>query len=529
MISGNSFQGFRRPSLQGPDTSGGGTGGGGTAPPAPSDVTTAVPASTWIAWGAAGHRYISAGPYAAWLANLGFAGFAGNMGEGGLKTTGSSNTQLSSATTAAALGTAYNQQKCYEGLAQPTDPMTNGGSPGGMFKYKHDSAPSMKCYLKIGVPTSSTLGSFSNSSFRAEVATLTGQMAAECLFLNGNGIAFDHESGAWQEAGISTAQNRINLEQYGYQVGVALWTAFPAADLLLYYWIAEGSWHALGSYQGSPGTPPYAPVPIELELCRTFFYYGLMRGHMDANATGKMRFFDHWFYRGVQFSGATIQTALKWNTQGRLAVVSRGVSAATWSHIAPYLFISPFSWAGTDAGTYYPTNQEPQPTYTDNLEQYRQWGMGGYRAEFNLGGDGTPGIAGSSFGGEGLWAGHDNYSFPSGRAAGMLSSVSTNASYSTTAPTLSASASGAGSTRTLSGTAAHAYGIHYVEAYLYPSGTRVNAQMTFNLGGGTPTTGIANCFMDWTLSLTGVATGNYAIVTAHSTLGQQHSTVVGPF
>jgi hypothetical protein len=50
--------------------------------------------------------------------------------------------------------------------------------------------------------------------------------------------------------------------------------------------------------------------------------------------------------------------------------------------------------------------------------------------------------------------------------------------------------------------------------------------MTFNLGGGTATTNINNSYMDYTLTLPGVVAGNYAIVTAYSTLGQEHSTVI---
>jgi hypothetical protein len=68
-----------------------------------------------------------------------------------------------------------------------------------------------------------------------------------------------------------------------------------------------------------------------------------------------------------------------------------------------------------------------------------------------------------------------------------------------------------------------------VKAYLYPSGTPVYAQMTFNLAGGTPTTNINNAYQDYTLTLTGVASGNYAIVTGYSIQNQEKSTVVGPF
>jgi hypothetical protein len=53
--------------------------------------------------------------------------------------------------------------------------------------------------------------------------------------------------------------------------------------------------------------------------------------------------------------------------------------------------------------------------------------------------------------------------------------------------------------------------------------------MTFNLAGGTPTTNINNAYQDYTLTLTGVASGNYAIVTGYSIQNQEKSTVVGPF
>jgi hypothetical protein len=222
----------------------------------------------------------------------------------------------------------------------------------------------------------------------------------------------------------------------------------------------------------------------------------------------------------------TAATALKWNTQGTLAGLSRDLPAATWNQAAPYFEISCFTWAGTDGLTaqgnsFYDSLQPAGTTFADWTEVYRQASMGGFRANYQF--NGLPNSAST----KGFNVPNPDEYTPAGRPAGMLSVASnTSTSYSAVAPTLSATKSGSGSTRSLSGTASHPLGIARIKAYIYPSGTPVHAQMTWNLGGGSMTTGIANSYMDWTTTLTGVGSNQYAIVTAYSVQNQQKSVVV---
>jgi hypothetical protein len=108
-----------------------------------------------------------------------------------------------------------------------------------------------------------------------------------------------------------------------------------------------------------------------------------------------------------------------------------------------------------------------------------------------------------------------------------LQAAASTTSHDSTAVSLSASKSGTGSTRTIVGTASHPYGIHYVEAYIAPAGSPVVATMTWNKAGATTlSANLDATTMSYTLTLTGVSSGQSAVVTAHSTIGQEHSTVV---
>jgi hypothetical protein len=352
-----------------------------------------------------------------------------------------------------------------------------------------------------------------------------GNVAAFVNFIGGDGVAFDLETGTWDNpTGTTQAQNLINLEQLGYECGVAIWTGRPALELVVYNLQPNNSWHEVVT-SGLVGGVVNNSGRANSALSRVQFMFGIFRGYTAAGGTGHIRWIDHFWYRGLSnVSGVSLLTALKWNTQGSLAGLSRDLPAASWNAIATKFDISPFSWAGTDNGAFYNSTQEGQPTWTNNQETYRQWGMGGWRCEYTQD-QGFPG-GNAQYG---LYAGQNNYSFPTGRLAAFTSvSNTTSTSFSATAPVVSGNSSGSGSTRTISGTASHAFGIRCVKAYIYPSGTPVYAQMTFNLGGGSATSGITNSYMDWTVPVTGVATGDYVIVTAYSTLDQQKSTVVGP-
>lgn len=507
----------------------------GNAPSAPADVTTATPAPNVFGWGS-NHQFFPVSFYPPWNTDLGFKGHRANIGY--LYTYGGSSLFKGSTAAADSPSGVYSQQRSYEGLPSSG----NGSATGlGLGKARQSGAISkayLGCYMRHSAsPATGLFGDMGDPVLRADVASKIGDLTAFINFVGMDGIAFDLEVGRWDNpTGTTQAQNLINLEQLGYEVGVEICTAMPAAEMIIYNLQFNNSWHEIVN-TGLTGGVVTSSGRANSALSRAQFVFGLLRGHTAAGGTGRIRWVDHFWYRGTsQVSGVSLVTALKWNTQGTLAGLSRDLPAATWNHIAPLFDIVPFSWAGTDApthaqwvaagspaspqpDTFYTNSQEPQPTWTNNLEIYRQWGMGGWRCEYTQDGGAPNGTAQW-----GLWQGQNNYTFPSGRPAGMLAATSTSGSYSTTAPALTAAASGSGATRTIAGVASADRGIRRVKAYTYPGGVPVAAQMTFNPN-NPPTAGIAGSTMDYTLTLTkGAAT--HAIVTAYSTQDQEHSTVV---
>lgn len=489
----------------------------GGAPAAPASVTTAVPGSTLITFGGTGASYLDIPNFTAGKTSFGFNGHAPYINY--LDGYGNSNRFKGSTASGDAVGGVYDLQRAFEGLTATA----NGNVTGrGLFEAQQAGAIS-KTYLTVYMtqnthPTAGLFGDISLSATRADVATKVGNIASFLSFVGGTGISMDLETGQWSPpAGVSLATYNALLEQLGLEVGTAIFAAFPACELLLYNLQPEGSWHEYVN-RPDPGGLTNA------DIARVRFTVGLMNAHTNANATGRIRWLDHFWYRAAtQVSGVSLVTALKWNTQGALASLSSYLPAATWTHVAQLFDVVPFSWAGTDSTAFYTNSQESQPTWTNNQETYRQWTMGGLRAEFTLYSPDGLWLRNATLG---LYAGNNDYSFPSGRAAGMLSAQSTSGSFSTTAPNVTCGSTGSGGTRILTGTATHAFGIRCVKAYVYPSGTPVMAPMARNLNGGTPTTGIPNSYMDWTTPITGVTPGSYAIVTAYSTLGQEKSMVV---
>jgi hypothetical protein len=241
---------------------------------------------------------------------------------------------------------------------------------------------------------------------------------------------------------------------------------------------------------------------------------------------------DSYFYRPGQ-GGWSLPTELKWNTQGIYANMSTFLPQATWDHIRPFFFISPFSWAGTDAGGFYTSTQPTEPTWTNWLEQYRRFGMGGLRFDYNFGGDyGTPGNPGPpATGGTGLWASGNDYVTPAGRIAGMVAATSTTTQDSSSITFGTIGQTRTGNNVTLTFTAAHLYGIHGVHWKLFASDGHTvlgqgEATMVFDLNGGSPLGGITNSLMDCTAVVPNATRGLYVTLDAYSTVGQRHSTRV---
>lgn len=523
-------------------------GTSGSAPALPSDSAVATPASRVTVYGGVGLSTPSTSNFATWK-TWGFTGFCGSY-EGTKIVTGSSTPADNGSYPQSFKGTSaindtipgpYMYQRAYEGFA--TRYMNAGATSNTQLNLGVFRARAADPTLDAGITTSLNPQDVTNGTLTTATSTALGNLAAFIKFMGGNQLLLDLEVADAKYAAGSNAQ----WEAWGYQIGTAIWAtaAFPTLEVLVYNWQGQGSWHILTT----SNAPPYNPTASLDNQHRAQFLYGMWRAHQAANATARFRFIDAFFYRGTQLTGATLPTALKWNTQGRLAAISQGISdVSVYAHIMPLLDIDAFHWAGTDADGYYTNSQQGEagsfasrtPWYGPDLEQYRQFSMGGARAEFCFAGDinkpGTPGVD-STHGGNGLWAGGNNYLTATGRLALMQSAASTSASYSTSVPTITTPvASGrSGSNITLTFSAAHAYGIRGVAYKVYASnGTTLLTsgafRMTFNRNGGTPTTGIPTSTMDMSQQIV-AATGTFVVITAYSTLaqpptGQQHSVLV---
>jgi hypothetical protein len=183
--------------------------------------------------------------------------------------------------------------------------------------------------------------------------------------------------------------------------------------------------------------------------------------------------------------------------------------------------ISPFSWAGWDnQGT---DTQVGEPAYSNQQASYRLWGRNGKRGEYNY--DGTAG-ANAQFG---TYAGHNNYTFPVGRLAGLQAAASTAAHPDTNLPIVSTiTQQRSGTTVSLTFTAQHVYGVRNAHWTQYASnGTTILAQgeciMTYNFNGGARNTNIDNGYEDCFIQIPNATAGLYCIVDIYSILGQHTS------
>jgi hypothetical protein len=511
-------------------------------PVVPADSNVATPASDVIAYGGVGHNYQSQANYLTWQ-TWGFAGYTMHY-----KTPSTGVTQhfKGSSSQNDAIGGAYDSQRAMEGWGVPS---INGGTQTssnnnlGLFNAKKQGNVKYAGLFGAVQPGPD----ISNVYDQASRAVATNKLAEEVKFLKyagGTHILFDLEIGNWSKDASHTQQQfETAYEALGYETGMAMWGAsggnFPDLKVLHYDWQPQGSWiDTVHAHNSNPNLgPPYANTPPDPgTIGRDWFLAGMFRAHKEVNATGGYYFIDAALgYRAQQYNGASLDTALKWDTQGIISYMSRFLPAATWNQMAPYFNVTQFSWAGTDGTGFYDSTQPGEPTYTNWLKEYRKYGMGGIRAEYNHGGYyGTPGDPGPpATGGQGLWASGNDYVTPAGRLAGLQASVSTDASYSTTIPTISSIAqSRSGSNVTLTFSASHEYGIRAVKYTVYsPDGKAVTATgyfpMTFDLNGGSPTAGIPNSRMNISSSIP-APSGSTVVITAYSTLaippnGQQHS------
>lgn len=496
----------------------------GSPPAAPSDSTVALAASNVGVWAGNGHQYAGVSLYQTAISAYNFHAFKGVIPY--LNGYGTSKDFKGSTAAGDSASGTYSLQRAFEGLASSDNGSVAGG---GLFKAQQAGYVE-KAYLGFYLassthPTTGLFGDMTNTTLRADVCTKIGNAAAFVNFIGGAGLSMDWELGGWDGSGQLAV-----MEAFGYEVGTAMWTGRLGLELLIYNWQPEGSWHEYVTQAGGASRP-------NTNMSRSQFFAGLARAHTTLNATGRIKWLDHFWYRAIsQVSGVSTVTALKYNTQGTLAGLSRFLPAASWAHIAPLLDICCFHWANTDNTPFYTNTQENETAYTDGEELYRQWSMGGWRYEYT-----GPGLATDTLwmrnANLGLWNGHSPYTFPTGRQAKLVGSLaSTSAAYSTAAPTISTvTASGrSGSNITLSFNAAHAYGIRCITYKVYASNgtTLVSSgafQMTFDLNGGTVTTGITASRQNVSQQIAAAA-GTYVVITAYSTLampptGQQHSVV----
>lgn len=487
---------------------------------APPDVTTAVPATKMIGVSTFGHFNASNTPgssvYDTWKAQ-GFGGYAFTLGG-----TAPMLTQLMRGSTGVGGSSSYDWMQAMEGMGVPSiNGVAYGVQTGPFYGPKRAVArdPTIDTYLWDGQFVPGAMDSSGDAAWAAYCTRMAGH-AAGMNFFGGKGLYWDFEVPGWTASG-TLAQ----VEARGYQVGTAVYSNFQAANIMFYFPVPGGTFFDAKVYNSTPSSNS---TSFEMQ-----FLYGVLRAGADLGATGRFAYLDHHLGYRFDTGGVTVDTyttAIKWSTQGMLAEFSTSLPAASRDYWMSKIDYRLYTWGQTDNTTFYKGNELSVAEYNAMLELARQWSMGGSRTEFcnseAIAGNGTrpdgiQGVAGSR------WVGHNPYTFPTGRPAGLIAATSTDASYSTTVPVLSASSSGSGTTRTITGSASHAFGIRYVKAYVYPSGTPVAAVMTFNTHGGTPSTGITSSTQDYTLGLTGVSGATpQAIVTAYSTLGQEHSVVV---
>lgn len=455
----------------------------------------------------------------------GFGGFIATLGGTG-RLNGYGDTQrfkVSSGTTVVSpvgdATTAYDWQRAFMGLGAPSinggtqDAVLTGGGGVGPFKAKQADS-SIYCgmsvrFAKTGA-SGGPFGDIFDTALRADVAAQLANLAAGVKFLGGDVVGLDLEEGQWYDgntapAGHTTAATHAAYEAWGYACGMAMYAAAPSIDLMVY------TTHWGGSYYEAVTSAIDNTVDNRVQL-----HFGFMRAHRDSNATGRHVFVD----ADLGYRDTTVNRC-KLNSQGILAKVSTTLADPTvWSHIAPYFYVSLFSWAGTDGTTFYDNSQPGQPTFTNWLEIHRQWGMG-VRAEFNR--FGHPG-RNSTEGGEGLYAAGNNYLTPAGRTALMLSPAASTAAVSTTIPTFStATASASSGTVTIASNVFHAWGTWNVKVYrgstfnlANPEASLLGAMpMTWNQNGGSLATNFNTAFMACTFSTTGNA-GDWFVLKATS-------------
>lgn len=474
------------------------SGGGGGGGAVPADVSAGVAAWRMVGWGAGDWIYGDQS-YHTGYHNQGWGGCAYVNGYPYGLSGGANDFQ---ATTATGLGSQFALQKQLEGLAEAAAPNAKMGT----FEHNTSGVSYVGVHFQSDAATTggAPFGDWHNTTLRATVAAFMGRMAAAAKLCSLDGIAGDTEpyyGKTWNAAlsnGHTVQENRDAAYAWGYAIGQAVFTAFPGCNTMIYSFYPPYGWN-MDRLQGAGANT--ASLQID-------FWHGYLAAMKDLDGNGRFIILDATWYRpDPQVSGALLNMALLYNTQGALAWMSRYFASSVWDYASDRIDITPMSWRGTDGSAYYMNSVPSDSTWSGMVSQYRLSGMGGLRAEYNF--EGSPDLT-TIYNGATLIAG--------------AQAAASTASVDSTVPSLAVTSnSTAGGVKTLAGTASHAkYGIRCINFYNVSNVKVGAAQMTWNTNGGSYTTNYDAARMDWTASVPASAT--YATVV--SAKDQRHSLAV---
>ena len=330
----------------------------------------------------------------------GFYGVVGNMGGGKVMGPyGGNSTYIKEANGVAVSATGdtdpkYAWQNAYQNNGAPS---VNGGSAGvpiaadlTHFRAKaagtiHWAGFGLNLHSKNSGVVGGPYGDIFNTTLYAEVARQFGLFAGFLKMMNGDGFYLDPEFGPWHSetttplppnmVGKTNAEVCAAYEAWGYQMGLELYSVFPNCALLLYGFILDGSDHDNLITGGSR--------VFNVTSIRARWLIGLMHGHADRNATGKIHYGEPDLYRGA--NNKSIGNWKSWH-MNIMAYLSQDLPTAVWNHVAPYIHYTAIDWAGSAGGDdFYDNTQEGEPAYTDGLKKNRLYGGGGLRQFYSLG------------------------------------------------------------------------------------------------------------------------------------------------
>ena len=261
-----------------------------------------------------------------------------------------------------------------------------------------------------------------------KICATVGRVAGAAHFLGATGITMDAEDSAgntWYAkptAGHTRSDQLAMIEERGYQFGQAIFSNFRDPVILVYSWYLRGG--ISGPIHNQLVDEPDDLAPNEQDQ----FFFGILRAMTDAGYRGLI------CEPGCEFLPRTRFWPRR-PPECHWILASSGMETTRWPYLTRMLpkttrdFIirrfdaTPFSRAGTDDTPFYKKTQPGQPAYTEMLSTYRRWGLSSRRAEYTSGTskDGTP----EGRAALGLYAGHNNYSFPPNRLRGMAEAAST--------------------------------------------------------------------------------------------------------